>query len=115
MASQTETLGEFRYVKSKPIEAGPNPFQLRDRMQLTVSLKSADSQMALAIPLNAVLRDGLHTFVFVQKPDDYLERRRVTVGRSDGEFVEVIHGVVEGEAVVSAGGRELQTAFASLR
>ncbi len=95
--------------------AGPTPFQLRDRMQLSVLIKSTNSQKALAVPLNAVLRDGLHSFVFVQKPDDYLERRRVTIGRSDGEFVEIIHGVVVGEAVVSAGGRELQTAFASLR
>ena len=115
MARQTETLGEFRHVKSAPFGAGPNPLQLRDRMQLSVSLRCANSQMALAVPVNAVLRDGLHTFVFVQKPDDYLERRRVAVGRSDGEFVEIIHGVVAGEAVVSAGGRELQTAFASLR
>jgi len=88
---------------------------LRDRMQLTVALKSVEGQTGLVVPVNAVLRDGLYAFVFVQKPDDYLERRRVTVGRSDGEFIEIIYGVVAGEAVVSAGGRELQTAFASLR
>jgi membrane fusion protein, heavy metal efflux system len=88
---------------------------LRDRMQLTVLLKTTDGPTALVVPTSALLRDGLHTFVFVQKPDDYLERRRVTAGRSDGEFVEITSGVVAGEAVVSAGGRDLQTAFASLR
>jgi RND family efflux transporter MFP subunit len=88
---------------------------LRDGMQLTVLLKSSDGQQGLVVPASAVLRDGLHAFVFVQKPDDYVERRRVTTGRSDGEFVEILTGVVAGEAVVSAGGRDLQTAFASLR
>ncbi len=88
---------------------------LRDGMQLTVLLKSNAGPSSLVVPAEAVLRDGLHTFVFVQKTDDYVERRRVTVGRSDGEFIEIINGVVAGEAVVSAGGRDLQTAFASLR
>jgi membrane fusion protein, heavy metal efflux system len=88
---------------------------LRDGMQITVLIKSVDGPSALVVPLEAVLRDGLHAFVFVQKADDYVERRRVTVGRTDGEFIEITSGIVAGEAVVSAGGRELQTAFASLR
>jgi len=88
---------------------------LRDGMQLTVLLKSTAGPTGLVVPTNAVLRDGLRAFVFVQKPDDYVERRRVTTGRSDGEFIEIIDGVAAGEAVVSAGSRELQTAFASLR
>ena len=114
-AKQTETVGEFPYVKSEPFGEGSNPFPIRDRMQLTVAIKTAEGQTGLVIPVTAVLRDGLHTFVFVQKPDDYVERRRVTIGRSDGEFIEVINGIIAGEAVVSTGGRELQTAFASLR
>ncbi len=88
---------------------------LRDGMQLTVLIKSTDGPSALVVPSVAVLRDGLHAFVFVQRADDYVERRRVTLGRTDGEFIEITNGVIAGEAVVSAGGRELQTAFASLR
>jgi membrane fusion protein, heavy metal efflux system len=88
---------------------------LRDGMQLTVLIQSVDGPSALVVPSEAVLRDGLNAFVFVQKADDYVERRRVTLGRADGEFIEITSGVVTGEAVVSAGGRELQTAFASLR
>lgn len=89
--------------------------KLRDGMQLTVLIKSTDGSSALVVPTVAVLRDGLNAFVFVQRADDYVERRRVTVGRTDGEFIEITSGIMEGEAVVSAGGRELQTAFASLR
>lgn len=88
---------------------------LREGMQLTVFLKTSIGQTGLVVPSSAVLRDGLHAFVFVQQPDDHVERRRVTTGRSDGDFIEIVSGVLAGEAVVSVGGRDLQTAFASLR
>jgi hypothetical protein len=39
----------------------------------------------------------------------------VVTGLSDGELVEVTSGISVGEEVIVAGGRELQTAFASLR
>ncbi len=92
-----------------------NELLLRDGMQLTVLLKSSEGPPTLVVPAEAILRDGLHAFVFVQKPDDYVERRRISIGRSDGEYVEISSGVVAGEAVISYGVRELQTAFASLR
>jgi cobalt-zinc-cadmium efflux system membrane fusion protein len=89
------------------------PFRAGTLMSVTLSL--GNSETKLAVPSSAVLRDGLRFFTFVQKQDGYVDRRRLTLGRSDGEFVEVIHGVEAGELVVSTGGRELQTAFASLR
>jgi multidrug efflux pump subunit AcrA (membrane-fusion protein) len=52
---------------------------------------------------------------FVLKAGGRVERRRLEIGRSDGEFTEVLAGLVAGEEVVSSGGRELQTAYASLR
>ena len=69
----------------------------------------------MTVPAAAILRDGLNSFVFVQKANDYIDRRRVVTGLSDGELVEVTSGISVGEEVIVAGGRELQTAFASLR
>jgi hypothetical protein len=57
----------------------------------------------------------LHYFSFVQKDDGYIERRQIKIGRTDGAYTEIIDGIEAGEFVVTAGGRELQTAFASLR
>jgi multidrug efflux pump subunit AcrA (membrane-fusion protein) len=54
-------------------------------------------------------------FSFVKKSDGYVERRRLKIGRSDGEYTEIVNGIEAGELVVTTGGRELQTAFASLR
>jgi membrane fusion protein, heavy metal efflux system len=89
---------------------------LRDRMQLSISLQTSTGLPVLAIPTTAVLQDGLHKFVFVQKSaEGYIERRRVTTGRTDGQWIEVTSGLIEGENAIITGGRELQTAYASLR
>jgi RND family efflux transporter MFP subunit len=87
----------------------------RDGMQLSIDLKVREGESALTVPAAAILRDGLNSFVFVQKANDYIDRRRVVTGLSDGELVEVTSGISVGEEVIVAGGRELQTAFASLR
>ena len=96
-------------------EVTSNHPQLRAGTLISVTLSLGNSATKLVVPSSAVLRDGLHFFTFVQKQNGYIDRRRLTIGQSDGEFVEVIHGVEAGELVVSIGGRELQTAFASLR
>ncbi len=88
---------------------------LRSGSLITVSLSLGDPNSSLAIPSSAILRDGMHYFSFVQKDDGYIERRRVLIGRTDGHFTEVVRGIEAGEVVVSVGGRELQTAYASLR
>jgi multidrug efflux system membrane fusion protein len=95
----------------------PNsPFpRLRAGTLMSVTLSLGDGDSTLAVPTSAILRDGLQFFTFVRRDDGYIERRRVTVGRSDGEYAEICSGVAAGEMVVSIGGRELQTAFASLR
>lgn len=92
-----------------------NSVRLRNRMQLSVTLETGEAIDELAIPFTAILRDGLHKFVFVQKSDGYIERRRVTTGPSDGQWVAITSGLVAGDEAIIAGGRELQTAFASLR
>ncbi len=93
----------------------PDNFLLRDGMQLSVAMNLNQPITAVAVPDLAILRDGLHAFVFVQRANGYLDRRRVTTGRSDGQWTEVREGINPGDEVIVAGGRELQTAFASLR
>ena len=93
----------------------PEGFILRDGMQLSVAMNVNERITSLVVPNEAVLRDGLHAFVFVQKDDGYLDRRRVSTGRTDGQWTEIREGVSAGDDVIVAGGRELQTAYASLR
>jgi multidrug efflux pump subunit AcrA (membrane-fusion protein) len=69
----------------------------------------------LAVPEDAVLREGGAAYLFVRRPDGGFERRAVAIGRSDGVFVEVVGGLAEGEPVAVHGVAYLQTAFASLQ
>lgn len=96
-------------------KASETSLPLRAGMLLSVAVEVEPGDSVLAVPNSALIRDGLHIFVFVQKEQGYIERRRVTTGKSDGSWTEIISGVSEGEIVVSAGGRDLQTAYASLR
>jgi cobalt-zinc-cadmium efflux system membrane fusion protein len=97
-----------------PIATSSSP-QLRSGALITVVLPIGSPTSNLAIPSSAILREGMHYFSFVQKDDGYVDRRRLKIGRSDGAYTEIVDGIEVGELVVTAGGRELQTAFASLR
>jgi len=89
--------------------------QLLDGMGMSVSLKLSDGHPGLAVPSSSILRDGQHHFVFIQKSNDYFERRRIMIGRDDGVLTEIVNGIEAGDRVVSSGSQELQRAFASLR
>ncbi len=84
---------------------GPLPEQLvlRDGLQLSVAMSKSERVTSLVVPSEAILRDGLHAFVFVQKADGYLDRRRVSMGRTDGQWTEVRDGIGPGDEVVVAG------------
>lgn len=89
--------------------------QLLEGMGMSVLLQLSDGQPGLAVPSSSILRDGQHHFVFIQKANDYFERRRITIGREDGVLTEILTGIEAGDRVVSSGSQELQRAFASLR
>lgn len=106
-------------TRTQRIWLAPSPeapaLPLRSGMLVSVAISMGEGATTLAVPKSSLVRDGIHTFVFVKKENGYIERRRVETGRSDGLFTEILSGVREGEAVVTSGGRDLQTAYASLR
>jgi multidrug efflux system membrane fusion protein len=61
------------------------------------------------IPNSAIQLAGTTRFVFVVKPDETVERRTVTVGRTEGERTVITDGVVAGETVVTEGVDRLQS------
>lgn len=69
---------------------------------------------SLAVPVGAVVRDGIRTFVFVQTGDTF-ERREVILGRADDRFAEVKAGLKAGELIAVTAADELNTAWASVR
>lgn len=72
----------------------------------TVTVERAD--VAIAIPRNAVQTLGDETIVFVLD-NDGLEPRTVQLGRSDGQWVEILEGLSPAERFVSRGGFTLKS------
>lgn len=93
----------------------PPSSRLQHNMLARVILTTARPTPTLAAPNNAIVRDGLRNFVFVQKTDGTFDRRRVEIGRADDRFVEIICGLKIGERIATSGVPQLQTAFAALR
>ncbi|MFO1004199.1 MAG: efflux RND transporter periplasmic adaptor subunit [Planctomycetaceae bacterium] len=53
----------------------------------------------LAVPRDAIVREGTRSYVFVHKVDDTFERRFVVLGRSDDVAVEILEGLVPNDSV----------------
>ncbi|MBL8897491.1 MAG: efflux RND transporter periplasmic adaptor subunit [Planctomycetes bacterium] len=66
----------------------------------------------LAIPLSAVLQDGLQRVLFRRDPadPDHVIRIEADLGANDGRWIEVKSGLMDGDEVVLAGAYELMLA-----
>lgn len=75
----------------------------------------SESEPMLAVPREAVLREGTQAYVFVQKPDTSFVRKPVGTGQSDDNYVAISEGLEEGEAIAVHGVADLQTAFGAIK
>ncbi len=69
----------------------------------SVQLTSGAKQPGITLPEQAVLEDQGQYFVFVQTGGESFERREIHVGSPQGDRVEILSGVEEGEHVVTKG------------
>lgn len=67
-----------------------------------VSFKSRSQYNCLEIPLSAITNSE-KTATFVVTPQKIIERRKIKTGADDGDFIEVVDGLKQGEIVVSHG------------
>jgi membrane fusion protein, copper/silver efflux system len=77
-------------------------FDYKPGMQAKVILKHS-SKKSLAIPANAVIRDGKGTHVFVQTDQNTFEPRMVKTGVENMTQVEITEGLTEGEVLAVTG------------
>lgn len=88
------------------IEILVNPRENKDLKSgayVTVLLKSfVEGEKALQIPKKALVKGIKESYVFIQN-GKYAEKRVVRLGRENGEYVEVLSGLKEGDIVVTDG------------
>ncbi len=78
-----------------------------------VFLKSTPVPDVLAIPLSSIMEEQGLFYVYIQTAGESFQKREVVVGNSDGESVQILNGIVEGERVVSKGAYQIKLAQAS--
>ncbi|MEW9698562.1 efflux RND transporter periplasmic adaptor subunit [Paenibacillus sp. SI8] len=81
--------------------------QLQPGTRFMVQLTTETEEMVPAVPTLSVIREESDTFVFVKQGDQY-QKRKVKLGRINGEFQEVIEGVKDGEQLVVTGQNTLK-------
>ena len=91
----------------------PNPGKLKPGMYAKVTVFTDEARPVLAIPVQAVVEDGGLPVVYVMEGGESFYKRRVTLGVRDGDHVQVLAGVAEGERVVSRGAYEIKLSTAS--
>lgn len=74
------------------------------RLRVTDTHGSRLAESVLAVPVDAVLRDGDERFVFVERGAGRYERVSVRLGRTGEGWVEVLDGLRDGERVATTGG-----------
>lgn len=71
--------------------------------KVTLAGSSGEPRQGLFVPAAAVQRDGDESIVFVPISDHEFQLRKLETGVSTSEWVEVKHGIVAGEKVVTTG------------
>ena len=94
VSNETRTL-KVRLVLQNPIGV------LRPGMYGRVSV-SARGALTLSVPAEAVVNAGEHSYVFIAHVGGHFEPRMVWTGMPEGDRVQILKGVVEGDTVVSS-------------
>ena len=86
------------------------PSDLRPGASVVLAVRIGKPTAALAVPRSAVVEISTRPYVFVQFDGEHFEKRLVTVGQADGDFVRIESGVKAGERVVTRGGFDVHLA-----
>jgi Cu(I)/Ag(I) efflux system membrane fusion protein len=84
------------------LEANNPGYAMRPDMFVNVELP-VSGPPAIIVPVDAVLDSGLKKTVFVDRGNGLFEPRQVETGRSLGERVEIVRGLMPGEKIVVSG------------
>jgi cobalt-zinc-cadmium efflux system membrane fusion protein len=88
---------------------------IQHNMLARVTIETGRTGIKLAVPREAVVREGSRTYVFLRNEDATFERRHVLLGHADDKTIEIRQGLVAGDPIAVRGTMQLQTGYAALR
>lgn len=77
--------------------------KLKPEMFASFRLMTGSETQSLAVPVSAIVREGGKTSVWVRLDAGEFSRREVTTGLEQGNYVQVLSGLRDGDRVVSEG------------
>lgn len=83
--------------------------KLKPGMFARVSVITKKGNEVVAVPIRALLEEGMERFVFVQNGEEFI-RQTVALGVRDDQYVEVTEGLMPGDQVVVRGNQQLMLA-----
>lgn len=87
-----------------------NPGGLGSGSVVEVYLTGSPREGVLTVPRSALIEDGGMKFVFVEEGEGVFHKHEVTTGATDGNRVEILSGLPEGEKLVVTGALRLKLA-----
>jgi RND family efflux transporter MFP subunit len=78
-----------------------------------VYLKTIPIYNALIIPTSALIEEQGIFYVYVQTEGESFQKREIKLGANDGEKVQILSGVNEGERIVTKGAYQIKLSLAS--
>ena len=86
---------------------------LKPEMYARVYLLASEGQQAIRITNDALVTDGLYSYVFVEKQPRVFEKRKIELAVQDREYAYLRGGLTKGERVVTGGALLLQSELTS--
>ena len=90
-------------------------FQVQHNMLARISIETGTSTRGLSVPKDAIVREGMRSYVFIEGQDKIFERRFVGTGAANDLQVGVDSGLLVGESIAVGGARALQSGYAALK
>jgi len=81
-------------------------YQLKPGMFARVNIAIEKRENTLSVPIDALVKEGSKTYVFVAE-NSVARKRRVTTGIREKDWIEVIEGLKENERVITFGKKKL--------
>jgi RND family efflux transporter MFP subunit len=94
-------------------EAKNTDTRLRVGQSVNLFVETARAEDTLAIPSAAIVEEDGRPIAFVQLGGETFEKRDLTIGIRDGNWVQVLSGIKEGERVVTKGAYAVRLASVS--
>lgn len=87
--------------------------RLRVGQSVNLYVETDRAESALAIPNEAIVEEGGRPIAFVQVGGETFQKRDLTLGIQDGNWVQILSGIREGERVVTQGAYAVRLASVS--